>query len=144
MSASVQVSQVIDRSVTKVFHFFAHEHVRNHPRWDANIELEQVSDGPIGLGTIIRRRNSRSGTPVEGTMKVVEFEPDRVFTVVIHDGPLEMRGRVLFEPLNEDQTKLTTIIELPGMDESMDKTFLLSELEKTGRIRKELIENEVE
>jgi hypothetical protein len=26
---------------------------------------------PIGVGTIIRRRNKRSGTPVEGTMEVV-------------------------------------------------------------------------
>ena len=143
MSATIQVSQVIDRTVTKVFHFFAHEHVRNHPRWDANIELEQISDGPIGLGTIIRRRNSRSGTPVEGTMEVVEFEPNQAFGVVIHDGPVEMRGRVLFEAANSNQTKLTTVIELLGMDESMDKTFLISELEKAGRIRKELIETEV-
>jgi hypothetical protein len=34
MSVQVQVSQVIDRSVDKVFSFFAREHVKNHPRWD--------------------------------------------------------------------------------------------------------------
>ena len=77
-------------------------------------------------------------------MEVVEFEPDQAFGMVIHDGPMEMRGRVLFETVNDNQTRLTTIIEFPGMEEPMDKTFLLNELEKAGRIRKELIETEVE
>jgi len=142
MSVQIQVSQVIDRPVAKVFHFYAHEHVRNHPRWDPDIELEQVTNGPIGVGTIIRRRNSRSGTPVEGTMEVVEFEPDRAFGLIIHDGPVEMRGRATFEALGDNQTTLTTIVELPGMDESMDKSFLISRLERSGQNIKQLIESE--
>ncbi|MCD6031898.1 MAG: polyketide cyclase [Thermomicrobiales bacterium] len=77
MSVKVQASQVIDRRVAEVFHFFAVEHVRNHPRWDPFMRLEQISDGPFGVGTVIKRINSRSGTPVEGPMEVVEFEPDR-------------------------------------------------------------------
>ena len=48
----------------------------------------------------------------------------------------------LFEAINNNQTKLTTIIELTSVDESMDKTFLISELDKAGRLRKELIESE--
>lgn len=143
MPASVEVSEVIDRPLDKVFHFFAHEHVRNHPRWDPDIELEQISDGPIGVGTMIRRRNSRSGAPVEGTMEVVEFEPNQAMGVVIHDGPVEMRGRVLFEALGENQTILTTIVELPGMDESMDKTPLLEGLARSRQRRKQLIESEI-
>ncbi len=143
MSAQFQVSQVIDRPVDKVFRFYAYEHVRNHPRWDPDIELEQVSDGPIGVGTVIRRRNSRSGTPVEGTMEVVEFEPNRAMGVIIHDGPVEMRGRTLFEAVSDNQTKITTIVELPGMDESMDRSFLLSRLERSDQNRKRLIESEV-
>jgi hypothetical protein len=55
MSLRVQVSEVIDRPVAEVFHFYAREHVRNHPRWDPDMQLEQVSDGPIGVGTIIRK-----------------------------------------------------------------------------------------
>ncbi len=53
MTAHFQHSQVIDRPIADVFHFFAHEHVRNHPRWDPDIKLKQVSDGPIAVGTII-------------------------------------------------------------------------------------------
>jgi len=144
MSVQLQVSGLIDRPVAEVFHFIAHEHVRNHPRWDPDIELEQMSDGPIGVGTIIKRRNSRSGTPVEGTMEVVEFEPNRAMGTVIHDGPTEMRGRMTFEALSDDETSLTIDVELPGLDESMDTNFLTSMIERSVRNMKQLIESELE
>lgn len=143
MPAQFQHSQDIDRPVADVFHFYAHEHVRNHPRWDPDIELEKVSNGPMGVGTVIRRRNSRSGTPVEGTMEVVEYEPNRAIGMVIRDGPVEMYGRTTFEAVSDDRTTLTTVIEIPSMDESMDKSFLLSRLERSGRNMKQLIESEV-
>ena len=144
MAVQVQVSTVIDRSVDKVFHFMVDEHVRNHPRWDSDIELELEFDGPIGVGTIIRRRNSRSGTFVEGTMEVVEFEPNQRFGVVIHEGPVEARGWIAFEALGDDQTNVTRGVELPGMDESMDKSLRMSRMEETGHVIKRLIESEVE
>lgn len=143
MPVQIQVSEVIDRPVEKVFEFYARQHVRNHPRWDPDIQLEQISEGPIQVGTLIRRRNSRSGTPVEGTMEVVEFEPNRAFGMLIHDGPVEMRGRATFDAINDHQTRLTTFIDLPGMDDSMDTSFLISRLERSGQIRKQLIESEL-
>ncbi|MFW9889716.1 MAG: SRPBCC family protein [Candidatus Thorarchaeota archaeon] len=142
MAAQIRFAQVIDRPVTKVFHFVAEQHVRNHPRWDPDIELWLESEGPIGVGTIIHRRNSRGGAPVEGTMEVVEFEPNHVMGTVIHDGPAEMRGRITFESVNENQTTVTTLIEIPGMDESMDKSLITSRLERSGRNMKQLIESE--
>ncbi len=143
MSARLQVKYVIDRPLAKVFQFYANDHVRNHPRWDPDIELWLDSDSPIGVGTVIRRRNSRSGTPVEGTMEVVEFEPNRSFGMIIHDGPVEMRGRTIFEAVSDDRTMITTIVELPGMDESMDRSFLTSRLERSGRNMKQLMESEI-
>ena len=143
MALQLQASQVIERPVDKVFRFYAVEHVRNHPRWDPDIELWLESDDPIGVVTIIHRRNSRSGKPVEGTMEVVEFEPNRVIEMVIHDGPVEMRGRTVFEAISDNQTKITTVIDLPGMDASMDKTFLNSRLERSGQNMKQLIESEM-
>jgi hypothetical protein len=142
MSVRVQVSQVIDRPVADVFHFYAHEHVRNHPRWDPDMQLEQVSDGPIGVGTIICRRNTHSGTPVEGTMEVVEFEPDRAMGVVIHEGPTETRGRVTFEAESQERTTLTINAEFADMDESME-SVITSLVERSARNIKQLIESEV-
>ena len=120
MSVRIQVSKVIDRPVAEVFQFYAYEHVRNHPRWDPDMQLEQVSEGPIGIGTIIRRRNTHSGTPVEGTMEVVEFEPNRTMGVVIHDGPTETRGEAAFRAESQERTTLTISAEFSDMDESME------------------------
>lgn len=142
MSMRVQVSKVIDRPVAEVFHFYAHEHVRNHPRWDPDMQLEQVSEGPIGVGTIIRRRNTHSGTPVEGTMEVVEFEPNRAMGVVIHDGPTVTRGRVTFEAESQERTTLTISAEFADMDDSME-SLITSLVERSARNIKHLIESEV-
>lgn len=143
MALQFESSQVIDRPIDKVFHFFAVEHVRNHPRWDSDIELWLDSDKPIGVGTIIHRRNKRSGTPVEGTMEVVEFEPNSLIAMVIHDGPAVMHGKTTFEAISDNQTRLTTIIDIPWMDEKTDKTFLNSRLENSAQIRKRLMESEI-
>lgn len=143
MALQFESSQVIDKPIDKVFHFFAVEHVRNHPRWDPDIELWLDSDAPIGVGTVIHRRNKRSGTPVEGTMEVVEFEPNHFLAMLIHDGPAEMRGMTTFEAINENQTRITTIIDIPWMDENTDKTFLNSKLERSAQIRKQLMESEI-
>lgn len=143
MTLQFESSEIIDRPIDKVFHFYAVEHVRNHPRWDPDIELWLDSDSPIGVGTVIHRRNKRSGTPVEGTMEVVEFEPNRALAMLIRDGRAEMRGRTTFEALGENQTRITTIIDIPGMDENADKTFLNSRLQRSSEIRKRLMEAEI-
>jgi len=101
------------------------------------------AEAPLEVGTIIHRRNSRSGTPVVGTMEVTEFEPDHAMGMLIHDGPVIMTGRVTYEAVNEHQTRMTTFIEIPGMDDSVDKTFLNSRLERSGKNQKQLIESEM-
>jgi Polyketide cyclase / dehydrase and lipid transport len=143
MPIQFQSSQVIDRPVDKVFNFFANHHVHNHPRWDPDIQLWLDVEEPIGVGTIIRRRNKRFGDPIEGTMEVVEFEPNHAMAMVIREGPNEMLGRTTFEALNDNQTKITTIIDIPWMDENADKTFLNSKLERSAQIRKQLMESEL-
>jgi len=144
MSAKVQVSEVIDRPVTAVFHFHAHEHVRNHPRWDPYMQLEQVTEGPIGVGTIINRVNSRSGKPVAGTMQVTEFEPDRAVAMRIMDGGLEMIGRATYEAESPNRTRLTINVELSGMDQSMDTSMLAIGIQTSLQTIKHLLESEEE
>ncbi len=143
MALQFESSEVIDRPIDKVFHFYAVEHVRNHPRWDSDIELWLDSDEPLRVGTIIHRRNKRSGTPVEGTMEVVEFEPNRAVAMKIQDGSAVMHGRTTFESLNENQTKITTTIDIPWMDENTDKTFMNNRLAQVSQIRKRLMESEI-
>jgi uncharacterized membrane protein len=140
MAVRIEVSQEIDRPVPVVFKFYADDHVRNHPRWDPYIELWRHSDEPIGLGTIIHRRNSRSGTVVEGTMEVVEYEPNRAIGMVTREGAMETHGRVTFEEISEGSTRLTIRAETP-IDESM-KDRMTGLVQRSIRNIKELIEAE--
>jgi hypothetical protein len=141
MAVNVQVSTVVNRPVAEVFQFYAVDHVRNHPRWDPDMELEQVSEGPIGVGTIIRRRNTHFDTSVEGKMEVVEFEPNRAMGVRIQDGPSETRGRMTVKAASPERTKLTISAEFPDMDESMENR-ITGLVERTARNIKHLIESE--
>jgi uncharacterized protein YndB with AHSA1/START domain len=134
----LELSELIDRPPAEVFRFVATDHVVNHPRWDPFMELEQVSEGPMRVGTVIRRHNSRSGAVVEGTMEVVEYQPDRVFALRIEDGPLVMHTRMLFEPAGKSSTRITGSIDIPAMDAPMDP----SPIGESLRRMKQLIEQQ--
>ena len=140
MAVSIEVSQEIDRPVTIVFKFYADDHVRNHPRWDPDIELWRTSEEPIGLGTIIHRRNSHGDTPVEGTMEVTEYKPNRAIGMVIREGPMETDGRATFVEASEGRTRLTITANMP-IDESM-KDRMSGLVQRSLRNIKELIEAE--
>ena len=116
----IEVSTAIERPPAVVFDFVGTNHVKNHPRWDPTIELEQVTPGAIGVGTVIRRRTSRGQGPVEGSMRFVEWEPDRVMATVIHDGPLEMRSRMVIEPAGAGASNVTIFLDVPSLTEPMD------------------------
>lgn len=131
--------------MSTVFHFYAHNHLANHPRWDPMMELEQISDGPIGVGTVFRRRHTHFGDPIEGTMEVVEFEDDKTMAVVIHDGDApEARGRMTCRPVGYNETKLTISAELPGVEESGDSSSLKAMIQITATNIKSLIESETD
>lgn len=137
----LEVSTVIDRPVATVWEFYAVHHVENHPRWDPDLELENTSDGPIGVGTVIKRRSTRFETPTDGTMEIVEFEPEKIMRVRTQDGPMSINGWAIFTESGEHQTKLTIGGEFPGADDSMtDKIRPLME-RSTANIKR-LIETE--
>lgn len=138
----LELSTVIKRPPAVVFDFFAVNHVHNHPRWDPYMELHQATEGPIGVGTRIQRRHTRFGTPIEGTMDVVEFEPGRVFSAEIVDqtpnGPMEIHSRATLEPVDEGATKLTFHLDIPAMEVPLDPSMIEGSLRRI----KELVETE--
>jgi hypothetical protein len=101
------------------------------------MKLEQLTEGSIGVGTVIRRRHTHTGLPVEGTMEIVEFVPNRVLGMVIHDGPVEMHSRMIFEPEGQNSTRLTGTLDVPSMAEPMDP----GPIQQSLRRMKELIES---
>ncbi len=135
-----QFSVLVDRPISDVFAWYADDHVRNHPRWDPDIELEKMTDGPIGLGTLIRRRNVRYGTPLEGTMEVVEYEPDKALGMVIREGGFEIPGRAIFEAVGPNQTSITISAEMP---DSIDEGLISNRIQRSAENIKQLIESDL-
>jgi len=141
MSVKAQASGIIEHPVGQVFQFHAVEHVQNHPRWDPDIKLEQITDSPMGVGTMIKRTNSRSGKPVEGTMEVIEFEPERAVTMLIHDGPVKLIARATYQAEGDDRTRLTMNLEFPDLDE-MDTDMLVSAMGRSIQNINQLLTSE--
>lgn len=139
---ALELSTTINRPPAVVFDFYAVNHVLNHPRWDPHMHLEQLTEGPVRVGTRIKRRHTRVGSPIEGVMEVVEFEPGKAMAIKIVDqtpnGPLEVHGRATFEPVDGDSTKLTFSLDIPGMPASMDPSMIEGSLRRI----KELVETE--
>lgn len=131
-------STVIDRPPAVVWQFLAVDHVRNHPRWDPQMELRQLTDGPIGVGTRIARRHTRLDVPITGTMEIVEFEPELAMATIIHDdtprGPLEVHSRMTMEPAGAGSTTLTIELEMPGSDASMDPAMIEGSLARMKQL----------
>lgn len=138
----VEASVVIERPVGVVFRFYADEHVRNHPRWNPDLELAVDADGPVGVGTMMKRRNRMSGKLVAGTMEVTRFERDLAMDAVVREGPLEYRGGATFESLAPDRTRLTIGADMPWIPEGSDVSGIRSLMERSVRSIKQLVEAE--
>lgn len=44
-------------------------HIENDLRWDLSLELEAISDGPIGVDSVIQRHVTRFGSTTGGSME---------------------------------------------------------------------------
>ena len=77
---------------------------------------------------------------MEGTMEVVEYEPNRVIGMVIREGHMETDGRATFEEVSEGRTRLTIRAEMP-IDESM-KDRMTGSVQRSVQNIKGLIEAE--
>jgi len=134
----IEVSATIDRPPEVVFHFVGFEHIRNHPRWDTKMDLEQLTTGPLGVGTIVRRRHTRAGNAIDGTMECVEFDPPHAIGFVINDAGVEIRGRQSIEPRGAGASRLTISVDVPAAPDRLDPM----PVENSLRRIKELIESE--
>jgi hypothetical protein len=77
---------------------------------------------------------------VEGTMEVVEYEPNRAMGVLTREGPMEIHGRATVEETSEGRTRLTIAAYMP-IDESM-KDRMSGLVQQSLRTIKDLIEAE--
>lgn len=118
------MSEVINHPISDVFTFYADDHLENHPRWDHEMQLSQVSDGEVGVGTVFKRLHTHYGDPVEGSMTFTRFERDEALAFTINDGGGDWYGRMSFEAIADSKTRVSISVDLPGRPETADNSLL--------------------
>ena len=139
----LEASVEIERPISEVWEWYAVDHVRNHPRWNPDLELEQISDGPMGLGTKIRRRSTMGETPVEGEMEITEWEPPNVMAGSIRDGDVQTVGQATLEERGPAGTFLTISADMPWLDDLERAGFIQSMMERSVANMKRMMEMEL-
>jgi hypothetical protein len=71
----------------------------NDPSWIGGVRTaERLTDGPIGVGSRVRRRGGFMGRPIEWVMDVTAFEPDRRLAMHAVRSPFPMDVTYHLEP----------------------------------------------
>jgi hypothetical protein len=81
-----EVSIQLSRPVEQVFAFLVD--TRNLPTWQSNlIEIEQLSEGPLGVGSQVREVRRLGQRPSENWAEVEVFEPNKRFALKTSSQP---------------------------------------------------------
>ena len=69
---------VVDSPPDAVFEYIGPNFFTNYPKWSPEVvELEQLSDGPMQLGTLARQVRVDQRRRLESRFQVTTYEPDR-------------------------------------------------------------------
>jgi len=87
--AKLEVSVVIKRPVEEVFSFTNDS--ADDTKWSSGlVEVNQVSEGPVGVGTIKREVNRILVKRIENTYEITEYEPNKKYSCKKHLGTFSM------------------------------------------------------
>lgn len=108
--AQTQASIQIDRAVEDVYAYATT--IDTLPQWlGAVTEVEQLTDGPMGVGTQIRASGMMLGRRMDTFVEVTALEPGAGFAFTAEMGPFKNHNRYTFERV-ADGTKVTDAAEI--------------------------------
>ncbi|SDH21719.1 SRPBCC family protein [Nitrosomonas sp. Nm132] len=143
-----KASTVIRESEESVFNFIGTDLLANYPRWSPEVrELEKLTDGPLGLGTLCRQIRIDQGNRSESTFKVVIFEPCMRIRFDGVSNPF--RCDYVLESADPAVTQITFTFELLSLElhmrpfEKLIRIAVQDGAERTVRNIKRLIEAEL-
>jgi uncharacterized protein YndB with AHSA1/START domain len=107
----VTVDTSVERPVDEVFAFVAD--MENEPRWHTDIvEAQRLTEGRVGEGTNYRVQfRPQPMSPPEGTIEIVEFEPNRRIVSRSDMGNMKPELTHVFEEANGG-TRVTRRIQI--------------------------------
>jgi carbon monoxide dehydrogenase subunit G len=88
----------VNRPAEEVFAYLAD--VRNLPQWQQGV-VETRPQGDPGVGSRFIEVRSFLGKRMESTIEIVEYEPSRLFTIKVIEGPIPFEVRHTLEPDGE-------------------------------------------
>ena len=89
---------VIKRPVEEVFDFVADE--RNEPSYHSQMRrVEQVTQGPVGIGTRYRTELVSMGRPLEMDIEITGYERPRKLASSTHMSRMDTQGALTFDPV---------------------------------------------
>ncbi|MGD8406286.1 MAG: SRPBCC family protein [Anaerolineales bacterium] len=136
-------SVLINRPQQEVFDFVTD--LSNDPQWQSSIEsVEQVSDGPIGVGSTWRYETKFLGRKNETEIQMTSYEPPRQSTVKAVSGPIPFENTHKFQK-QDGGTLLTFIgqVEIGGffkMAEGLVSKQMEKQMDADGAALKKLLE----
>ena len=98
--AHIEGEITIARPPEDVFDYVADE--RNEPRFNPQmLSVEQLTPGPIGLGTRFRAEVTSRGRPLEMIIQYTAYERPRRLASATRMAAMDIRGALTFDPVPE-------------------------------------------
>jgi uncharacterized membrane protein len=140
----VERSIVIEKPVEDVWEF-VHDTTKDALWQTTLVESQQLTDGPIDVGTTVREVRNFLGRRVEMTWQMTECKRNRRSSIQAVAGPVPLSGRYEFEPVGS-ATKLTVTGELDAhrlfkLAEPIFRQITARELEANLGHLKDLVES---
>jgi carbon monoxide dehydrogenase subunit G len=106
----IERSIVIDRPIGDVWEF-VHDTTKDALWQTTLVESEQLTDGPMRVGTKVREIRQFLGLRIELAWEVTEYEPTQKSAIRGISGPVPLHGGYLLEPV-DGGTRFTVSGEL--------------------------------
>lgn len=104
-------SATVQRPLHEVFAYVSD--FRTLPQYDRYVEsAEQISPGPVGMGTIWTHRRVQGRSRFDAPIRMVDFDPDRRFVMESGSNGFAVRSTMTFEPAGEGATRLNEVLEM--------------------------------
>jgi hypothetical protein len=110
-----QADGVVSCSITKAYDYIGRSFFDNYPKWCPQVvELEQLSEPPVALGTRGRQVTRDRGIDSESTFEVSAFAPTSVFEIKGVSEPF--RSSYVFADEGNGATRVSFSFELLELD----------------------------
>lgn len=105
-------STLIACSAIKLFQYLGEDLFLNYPKWSPEVkELEQLTPGPVQLGSMGRQVRVDQGRRTESRFKISAYEPGKRLTFIGVSDPFRCSYEIQTIE-SEESTKLTFTFEL--------------------------------